>query len=544
MSRGKSTVAEPKSASEKSALEKQLEAAIFGNGSFQDNIEHDEADVTEYVDAKDAEEEEGSNDYSALEDEQLFMVDDGAMSIGLQAEFEPNINGTPTKTDDDDEEEDNRKSAWHDSDDEKLSISLASAPRLRKLRKTDAEDVVPGLEYARRLRAQYKRIYPVPDWALPPIPQAKKRKRSRADSSGDGSASDEDSSPETSDITISADPLKALLQSSQSYQRPDKSAIRVPSKLDIKRLRDANHQAPSSSAIQTIAFHPTFPLLVTGGYDRTLRLFHIDGKLNTPASSLYLKSVPIENVEFHPDGRRVFIGGKRKYFHIWDLESGSVEKISRSYGQEGMQSNMIMFSLSKSGEYVALVGASGWVNLLSANTGQWLDAFKVTKGISDIAWHTNDDLTVANIGAELWKYSVSERRVVHRWTDDGGMNTTKIALGGLDDRWLAVGSKSGIVNIYDLSQARTENSKATKVLKNITTAIHDLKFASDGQILAMTSRAKKDVLKMVHLPSCTVYQNWPTQNTPLGKIGAIAFSPRSEMFAIGNEGGKATLWSI
>ncbi|CCG83409.1 Probable U3 small nucleolar RNA-associated protein 18 [Taphrina deformans PYCC 5710] len=519
----------------KTAVEKRLELAVFGDDNFNDRFDESdpgsEVEESEYTPALD-----GENDYEAMQDDQLFMVDDGTLPMeGVEA---------PTPTKDDDaanacELAELRPAVWHDSDDEKLQISLASAPRLRKLRRTEAEDAVNGTEYVRRLRTQFERVYPIPDWALPP----KKRRRARSIDS-DASSSDLELNSDAEGIAMSADPLKALLRSSQSYAKTRKTSVRAPAKLDIKRLRDANHQAPSASAIQTLSFHPSYPLMMTGGYDRTLRVYHIDGKLNTPASSLYLKKVPIESAEFHPDGRRVFIGGKRKYFHIWDLETGAVEKVSRTYGHEGMQSSMVKLSLSKSGEYLALVGSSGWVNLLSATTGQWLDAFKITRGVSDLVWHADGNLTVANIGAELWEYSVAHRRVVRTWTDDGGMSTTKIAVGGQGDRWFAVGSKSGIVNVYDRTQDASAQPKAYRTLKHITVAVHCLAFSGDGQILAMAGRAKKDVLKMVHLPTATVYQNWPTQNTPLGKIGSLAFSPGAEMFAVGNEVGRVTLWSI
>ena len=45
--------------------------------------------------------------------------------------------------------------AWEDSDDERIMVSLASVPRLRKLRKFEGEDMVNGKEYIRRLRRQY-----------------------------------------------------------------------------------------------------------------------------------------------------------------------------------------------------------------------------------------------------------------------------------------------------------------------------------------------------------------------------------------------------
>ena len=44
---------------------------------------------------------------------------------------------------------------WEDSDEERMMVSLASNPRLRKLRLTESENLVNGKVYTERLRKQY-----------------------------------------------------------------------------------------------------------------------------------------------------------------------------------------------------------------------------------------------------------------------------------------------------------------------------------------------------------------------------------------------------
>lgn len=90
-----------------------------------------------------------------------------------------------------------------------------------------------------------------------------------------------------------------------------------------------------------------------------------------------------------------------------------------------------------------------------------------------------------------------------------------------------------------------------------------------SEILAISSRAKKDLFKMVstftcefaalketwelkatlfvfgfqlHLPSLTVFSNWPTSRTPLRYVNAFDFSPNSGYLSIGNDRGKALLY--
>lgn len=48
----------------------------------------------------------------------------------------------------------------------------------------------------------------------------------------------------------------------------------------------------------------------------------------------------------------------------------------------------------------------------------------------------------------------------------------------------------------------------------------------------------------MHLPSLTIFDNWPTSGTPLGHVTAVDFSQRSEYVALGNHRGKVLLYSL
>lgn len=46
----------------------------------------------------------------------------------------------------------------------------------------------------------------------------------------------------------------------------------------------------------------------------------------------------------------------------------------------------------------------------------------------------------------------------------------------------------------------------------------------------------------VHLPSQTVFCNWPVRRTPLGYVTAVDISPHSKYLAIGNAKGRVLLY--
>jgi len=157
----------------------------------------------------------------------------------------------------------------------------------------------------------------------------------------------------------------------------------------------------------------------------------------------------------------------------------------------------------------------------------------------------------------VYIWDVGQRRCVRRWTDEGGYRGAGrvIAGSGGPDGWLAIGSTSGYVNVYgadsfavpnnlDTLVSGREKPKMIKALGQLTTPISALRFNHDAQILAMASKDKKDAFRLVHLPTLTVFSNWPTSSTPLSHVTAVDFSARSEYVAIGNSRGRVLLYHL
>lgn len=267
-----------------------------------------------------------------------------------------------------------------------------------------------------------------------------------------------------------------------------------------------------------------------------------------------------------PHGNKIFFSGRRRYFHVWDLESGRIEKISRIQGHKDEQRSMERFKLSPCGRWMGLVGSSrkggGFINVLDVNTSQWIAEVRVEGmgGVADFAWWSDGDgMVVLGKGGEAVEWDGREKRVVARWIDEGAVGTTVVALGGRGNgpkdlggsRWLAVGSSSGIVNVYDRRKWTSKNDggvperpKPARAFDQLTTPTSHLEFSPDGQVLCMASRWKRDALRLVHLPSCTVYRNWPTAQTPFGRITSVGWSPDGGMLAVGNEQGKCRVWGF
>ena len=500
--------------------ELELEKLVFGDvAGFQEALrqESDEDGVGEverlyFSDEEDDVEKDaeiaGNANLAAVHDDELFFYDTSAPesrgdALVRDAEGDVDLVG-PGAGEAVDEEP---APAWVDSDDERVVVSLMSQNKLKKYRETFTDDLVSGTDYIRRLRAQYQRVYPVPSWALPQPEQEAKRRRVNADAGSEDEHAESDIEG-AEDIPMSAAPLSEFLQSTGGYISKENKGRLLPGRINISRLRDANYHRHQQSAVQSVSFHPTHPLLLSTGFDHTLRLYHIDGKNNPPVNSLYIPSAPLRVAEFHPDGHRIFAGGRRSFFHIWNLETGAVERVSRVYGHGEKQKSMESFKLSPCGSYLAAIGRSGKVNIFSATTGQWVATAQVDGVAVDLVWYPSSaphpGLTIANKHGELFEYDMTSRSFSSRWLDEGGVNTSKIAFGGGPGagKFIAVGSACGMVNIYDRAPITKstvgvgQTLKPLKTLGNLVTRIGALEFSPDGQILCMASAAKRNALRL------------------------------------------------
>lgn len=179
---------------------------------------------------------------------------------------------------------------------------------------------------------------------------------------------------------------------------------------------------------------------------------------------------------------------------------------------------MARFKLSACGRWMGIVGTDmkggGVVNILNAETLQWVAQARVESrnGLADFAWWSDGNgLTLVGKGGEVGEWDNEARRIVARWTDEGAVGITTLALGGSRgpdalgrDRWVAIGSTSGIVTVYDRKPWTPEQLPPRptpfRALEQLVTPTSHLVFSADGQLLAMGSRWKKDALRLgMHL---------------------------------------------
>ncbi len=99
-----------------------------------------------------------------------------------------------------------------------------------------------------------------------------------------------------------------------------------------------------------------------------------------------------------------------------------------------------------------------------------------------------------------WDMRMTGRRCVSRFADRGGIGVTSIAQSPCA-RWLAVGDRSGMVNVYDtLAQHETGHAMTPhKTIGSLVTSASRVVWNHDSQLLAVASMDKPEVSTCVFL---------------------------------------------
>lgn len=163
--------------------------------------------------------------------------------------------------------------------------------------------------------------------------------------------------------------------------------------IDTTRVRDGNVVAPNKAAVQVVQFHPEASAMFTGGYDSTLRIFQIDGKVNPMVQSVHIPDLPIGSGVFLNEGKEIVLSGRRRFFYSYELETGTIRKIHQLQGRSE-KSLEYMFA-SRDGSQLAFTGLNGEVILVSPTTKQVIGTVKMNGSARAVAFGSDGKLHTA-----------------------------------------------------------------------------------------------------------------------------------------------------
>ncbi|XP_063817325.1 U3 small nucleolar RNA-associated protein 18 homolog [Pseudophryne corroboree] len=418
-----------------------------------------------------------------------------------------------------------KKPAWVDDDDEvEESIDMTHRYR-RDVIKSKAETKLSKEKLQVRLQQEFqKAMGGVPSWAS----RDPKKRIVRED--------EDDDSEEESDDNLLSKTGNFLAKSSY-----------LPSGiLEMKRCLNANSERPCTSPLTTVQFHPLAQVIMTAGLDRSVSLFQVDGKLNPKIQSIHLEKFPVFRAQFSADGEQVIATGLRhKFFYVYDMMGGSIITIPRIRGLE--EKYIKQFEVSPDGSCLLLNGSAGYLHLLSMKTKELIGSMKMNgKSVRAVFSPDSSKIFSNSEDGDVYVWDVKSRQCLNRFIDDGSLFGTSLAV-SKDGRYVSCGSNSGVVNIYGFDDCLQHTKpKPVKSVMNLVTTVSSQVFNSHTEILAIASHTTDEAVKLVHIPSFTVFSNFPIQSKRkrIHLPRAMDFSPHSGFFSIANNKGEALLYRL
>ncbi|KAL1255461.1 hypothetical protein QQF64_013522 [Cirrhinus molitorella] len=415
-----------------------------------------------------------------------------------------------------------RSAVWEDEDD-KLCEEIDMTHRFRRdLKKSEAESKMTKRGLQQRLKEQFqKAMGGTPSWAEVTVKKSQKKEHE---------SEDEDESEE-------------LLRRTGNFIAASKSLPKGIIK--IKKCLNANNECPGSDQLTSVQFHPSAQIVMTAGLDHSLSLFQVDGKSNPKIQTIHLDNFPVNKASFSADGEHIVATGMRnKMFYIYDMMEGKVIPVC---GVRGLNEKKVSdFQVSPDGKYLLLYGSSGYLHLMTTKTREVIRSMKLNGNVCGAAFTTDSSKIFSNSQeGEVFIWDVQSSKCLKRFADDGCVQGTSLAL-SRNGQYLACGSQSGVVNIYSQNDCLHKlEPKPLKAVMNLVTAATSLCFNSTSEILAIGSKVDNEANRLVHLPSLTVFSNFPQfQKKTIYRTHCLDFSPRSGFYSVANNKGNALLFRL
>lgn len=407
-------------------------------------------------------------------------------------------NGQPMNNEEESKEFVENVAAWED-DEEQEDVDIQSRLKLRKLKQDYTETKISSKQLENRLRAQYEKLHPTPKWATSTVPQE-------------------------ADIF-------------QTSTRLIDTQVLDKDKLNVTRVENANIAEPSKTTVLGLKFHPTANVIITAGLDKTLRLFQVNGKENLKMKSYFFKDLPIFSANFI-NPKEIIVTGRRNFFYVVDLKTEKVQRVNsiRGRGEKSFERS----SVTPCGKYIVILGVDGFVLFLSSKTKQLVGQVKLNSTCVSVCY-TNGSIWTLGRDGDVYRWDLESKQCLYTFKDQGNIKATVIETNG---KYLAIGSISGIVNLYLIDSLKTEFPEPEKVFMNLTTSVTTIKFHPIQNIMAIASNELKDSMRIVNLQTKTVFKNWPTEKTPLGYVSQIEFSNDGQYVSVGNDKGKVLLYRL
>eukprot|EP01071_Lankesteria_metandrocarpae_P004790 Lankesteria_metandrocarpae@DN3694_c0_g1_i1.p1 len=365
-----------------------------------------------------------------------------------------------------------------------------------------------------------------------------------------------------------------------------------------KRMLPLNISSVHKSTVACVEFHPNGSLALTAGRDKTVKLYSLrlpqsknsattDNHTTALLESLHFGGRPVRSATFiNPEKSAALILASNKQLVEYDIAAQRVVKIppfmsrgsictSRFASRDkqfGINQYKFIFSgplrndcpTLKSTNMFGLTTNEGLVMLCDCTSKKIVSTLKLNTRVAGAAFHPRCDAVVcADTEGTLYTWDLTTGTCRQRFQDPRATSVTafgvSVAAGGphadvagsdatrnggmMRCGALAVGTPSGFVDLFELTKDSIREDIVMSY-KNLKTPVGQIKFHPRGDIFGFSTSGPQNGIKLAHLGSRLVYQNFPDKSLDLGRVTAFDFCRTGGLLGVGSEAGLVNLFRL
>uniref|UniRef100_A0A0K0FM29 U3 small nucleolar RNA-associated protein 18 homolog n=1 Tax=Strongyloides venezuelensis TaxID=75913 RepID=A0A0K0FM29_STRVS len=327
--------------------------------------------------------------------------------------------------------------------------------------------------------------------------------------------------------------------------------------INFNQIKDISLGYHTSKPVASVKFHPSKPVLMVASNKGKISLFKVceGDNLKKIEKDNYLQHISIKNfrlinAEYFAGGTKIIASGhKSTCLYLYDILNGTVDETFIPKSIKRFSSGQ--FTVSSCGTLIALLGDVSEVYILNANTFEVVATFIASSRVVSATFskNTRNEIYGFTEDGNVYIWNLTSRSEQNAFIDKGCVHGSKIAI-SYNDQFLACGSNTGFINIYDVTRAKivdfASSLEPIHTISNLVTAGDILSFNNTSEILAYGSTSKDMQIRLYNIGSGTTYENFPhiSEMRSRTKMTCVDFSPNSGFVVFGTQNGGLKMYRL